>query len=187
VRSIGTESVVACRADLTLGDCSARRGGGPIRENTAEPGEYDILEREDIIEPRRAVTATWADPFPAEGSESSEGPHHPNRTRDERARASGIPDSSFTLRSLENELLRSEVSRLRERLYLYARGRPVQEMMRIIGELGGWADQEPFEAALWRAIDGDKSRARTLRLSDSETAFLRELRDDSDSWISVER
>lgn len=59
----------------------------------------------------------------------------------------------------------------------------MQEVLRIVGELGDWTDPEPFECALWRAIEGDESTALVLRLSVGETAFLRELRDDSAGWI----
>jgi hypothetical protein len=181
IRSIGTEMIAFRPNCASLRGSSHRDGANGGCCIPSGPGDQDILELQDALEVPRGLSAVAEESAP-EMSGCTEPPNAAS-VADEDGGRGGISESSSSFWSLENELLHCEVARLRNKLLLYARGRLIQEATRIIGELGGWTDPEPFEAALWRAIEGDQDVARELQLSPAESMFLRELRDDSAGWI----
>ena len=181
VRSIGTERN-PWRTNGASPDASSCRDGekaGSIWPE-AVPRDQDNLELQEVLDPPGTLS-TVANEIASGISRCTEGAYTPRAKENEGGE--GISEASSNFWSLKNELLHCEVARLRNRLSLYARGRLVQEVLRIVGELGDWADPEPFESALWQAIEGDERRALLLRLSAADSAFLRELRDDSAGWI----
>ena len=181
VRSIGTERI-PCRTNGASPDASSCRDGekaGSIWPE-AVSRDQDILELHEVLNPSGSLSTVLDDS--ASRISGCADAAYASMTRENEG-GEGMLETSSNFWSLKNELLHCEVARLRDKLSLYARGRLIQEAARIIGELGGWTDPEPFEAALWRAIEGDQNVARELQLSPAERVFLRELRDDSAGWI----